>query len=114
MIHVLATPRVRRLPALLLVPCLLAMGLVVVRAPVEEDGADGMRAHGSTHAQVVRAPQLRAVTSGGGAPIAVVVSGVVLPQERVVGAPDESRLPSFEPRSTPRLSPLSRAPPASL
>jgi hypothetical protein len=114
MMILLAKHDVRRVPALLLVPSLLLMGVLVTRAPVEADGADGMRAHGGTHAQVARAPQLRAGTSAGSAPAAVLVSAEVVPHERVVGAPGESRLPPPEPRKVPRLSPLSRAPPASL
>jgi hypothetical protein len=107
----LATARVRRLPALLLLPCLLAMGLVVVRAPVEDDGADGMRAYGTTHAQVVRAPQLVGLAPVGPSPVAVLHAAVAPPLERFADEAVGHGPPLVGPRTIQAPPTQSRAPP---
>jgi len=110
MIQTLAKRNVRRLPALLLVPCLLLMGGLVTRAPVSDGVKDSM----STPAQVVRAPVVRAVAPPGHAPVAVPLSGFSLPLERVVRDTGEHGDPVVVLRSAPQPFHLSRAPPASL
>lgn len=101
--------RLRRLPVLLLVPCLLAVGLLAVTAPVRDAGTDSIGAH----QQVMRAPVLRAPLAGYGTP-ALPAVGYTLPAADIRSIATESAAPAPARRPAVRVSPPSRAPPALL
>jgi hypothetical protein len=112
MINALATCKLRRLPALLLVPCLLLMGALVTTAPERDGARDSMTAHAQVQS-AVRAPVLRPASHSGHTPVAVPTSGSSLPQEWVVFEAREHGDPVVVLRSAPQPFHLSRAPPAS-
>jgi hypothetical protein len=112
MMILLATREVRRIPALLLVPCLLMMGVLVATSTVRDSDTDGMSAHQPAHAQLVRGTALRPAAPGGNAPVAVMVAAHTLPQQRIVRDTGERTAPVVALRSAPLPFHLSRAPPA--
>jgi hypothetical protein len=112
MTNTLATCKLRRLPALLLVPCLLLMGALVTAAPERDGARDSMSAHAQVQ-PAVRAPALRPASHSGHTPVAVVFPGFAIPQEWVVSDVRGQGAPVVVLRSAPRSSYLSRAPPAS-
>jgi hypothetical protein len=112
MISVLAASGVRRLPALLLVACLLVTGMPVVSAPAHDDSGEGMRAHApNSHAQVVRAPALRPGTQTGVDEVASPAGEPTLSFEWRVREDGYHAMPVAAPRALPRPFHLSRAPP---
>jgi hypothetical protein len=111
MVNTLASRKVRRVPALVLLPCLLLMGAAVYLAPAPEGSADSLSA--PAPAQLVRAPVLRLAAPVGHSPVAEPVVGWVVLQEWVVRESGEHGEPVVVLRSASQPSHLSRAPPAS-
>jgi hypothetical protein len=102
----------RRIPALLLLPCLLAMGMESTRAPDHEEKADSMTS--AAHAQIMRAPTVQAGSASSGAAIALPLLRYALPAAGWTSQLHMQRTGETIalPRSTP--SYLSRAPPVTL
>jgi hypothetical protein len=101
----------RRIPALLLIPTLLAMGMESSRVPDREAKADSMTQ--DAHAQVMRAPTVRTACSAV-APLALPILRYTIPMAGwiVQGGVERDRESAVAARQTPTHH--SRAPPVTL
>lgn len=112
MIDALAASKLRRLPALLLIACLLVTGVPVTGAPSPDEAEEGMSARApNSHAQLVRAPALRPGAQPGAEVVALPAHGPSIPAEWLVRAADDGGSAVEAPRAAPRPHHRSRAPP---
>lgn len=109
MIDRVPTSGERRTPALLLIPCLLALGVLAAIAPLRDADSES----NTVRAQVLRAPELRPAQTPPLSNAALPATEPMLPLELPGYLARAESAPELAPRAGLRPTYLSRAPPAS-
>jgi hypothetical protein len=110
MIERVPIPKGRREPALLLIPCLLALGILAAIAPLRDAGSES----NTVRAQALRAPELRPAQTPPFSGAALLATEPMLPLEIPGYLARTESAPVHVPRAGLRPTYHSRAPPASI